>query len=116
ERESPQKTYAILEARDAIGGTWDLFRYPGIRSDSDMYTLGYPFRPWDSSQAIVDGSSIRQYIHDTAREYGVDSKVRLRQRVHRARWSSAEQLGTVQAHLTDTDEAVVFSCQFLFTC
>src|SRR5947209_3337214 len=116
EQRLPHKRYAILEARHAIGGTWDLFRYPGIRSDSDMYTLGYPFRPWDSSQAIVDGSSIRQYIHDTAREYGVESKVRLRHRVTRARWSSAEQLWTVQAHRTDTDEDVVFSCQFLFMC
>ena len=90
ETEAPQKTYTILEARGAIGGTWDLFRYPGIRSDSDMYTLGYPFRPWDSNQSIVDGPSIRQYIRDTAQEYGVDEKIRLHHRVTRARWSTAE--------------------------
>src|SRR6266403_933044 len=98
----PGKTYAILEARGAIGGTWDLFRYPGIRSDSDMYTLGYPFRPWDSNQSIVDGPSIRQYIRDTAREYGVDQKIRLHHRVTRAHWSSAEQRWTVEAERTDT--------------
>ena len=116
ELEAPQKTYAILEARGAIGGTWDLFRYPGIRSDSDMYTLGYPFRPWDSDQSIVDGPEIRQYIRDTAREYGVDENIRLHHRVTRASWSSADQRWTVEAERTDTEEPVLFSCQFLFMC
>src|SRR5213083_3301509 len=72
----PGKTFTILEARGAIGGTWDLFRYPGIRSDSDMYTLGYSFRPWPSARSIADGPSILAYIKDTARDYGVDTKVR----------------------------------------
>ncbi len=116
EMECPQKSYAILEARGAIGGTWDLFRYPGIRSDSDMYTLGFPFRPWDSNQSIVDGPSIRRYIRDTAREHGVDDKVRLHHRVTSASWSTAEQRWTVEAHRTDTDERVRLSCQFLFMC
>src|ERR687887_2019867 len=77
----PGKTFAILEARGVLGGTWDLFRYPGIRSDSDMFTLSYPFRPWRGEKSIVDGDSIRDYIVDTAREYGVDRHIRLRTRV-----------------------------------
>jgi len=116
ERDAPHKSYAILEARGAIGGTWDLFRYPGIRSDSDMYTLGFPFRPWDSNQSIVDGASIHQYILDTAREYGVDEKVRLHHRVTRASWSTTDQRWTVEAERTDTGESLRFSCQFVFMC
>ncbi len=77
----PGKTYAILEARDAIGGTWDLFRYPGIRSDSDMYTLGYAFRPWPSAKAIADGPSILSYVRETADEYGIDRHIRFHHRV-----------------------------------
>ncbi|MBS1893765.1 MAG: NAD(P)/FAD-dependent oxidoreductase, partial [Actinobacteria bacterium] len=73
---SPGKSYAILEAREAIGGTWDLFRYPGIRSDSDMHTLGYRFRPWTAAKSIADGASILEYVRDTAREGGIDKKVR----------------------------------------
>src|SRR5438105_4582238 len=76
QHECPGKTYAILEAREAIGGTWDLFRYPGIRSDSDMYTLGFTFRPWDSNTSIADGPSILHYVRDTAREYEIDDKIR----------------------------------------
>ena len=81
----PDKTFAILEARGAIGGTWDLFRYPGIRSDSDMFTLGYPFRPWPEAEAIADGPSIRSYIRDTAREYEIEDAIRFHQRVVRGR-------------------------------
>ena len=77
----PWASYAVLEARDAIGGTWDLFRYPGIRSDSDMYTLGYSFRPWDGEKTIADGDSILAYVRDVAREYGVDRLIRYRHRV-----------------------------------
>src|SRR5687767_15281209 len=84
EAECPGKTYAILEARDAIGGTWDLFRYPGIRSDSDMFTLGYDFRPWEEGKAIADGPSIRSYVQTTARDHGVEDKIRLHHRVVRA--------------------------------
>src|SRR5919199_5018353 len=90
----PGKTYAILEARDSIGGTWDLFRYPGIRSDSDMFTLGYGFRPWKAAKAIADGPAILEYVKDTAREYGIDRHIRFHHRVVRAEWSSAEQCWT----------------------
>ena len=81
QRRCPSATYAILEARNVIGGTWDLFRFPGVRSDSDMYTLGYTFRPWTHANAIADGSSIRHYIVDTAREAGVDAHIRFGHRV-----------------------------------
>ena len=94
-RECPDKRLAILEGRAALGGTWDLFRYPGIRSDSDMYTLGYSFRPWTDPQAIADGPSIRRYIEDTAREHGVDSLIRYRHRVLHAEWDSAQALWTL---------------------
>ena len=116
ERSLPQKSYAILEARDAIGGTWDLFRYPGIRSDSDMYTLGYPFRPWDSDKAIADGASIRQYIRETASEYGVEGKIRFHHQVVRADWSTGQHRWTVEAQRGDTGETVQFTCGFLFMC
>ena len=86
----PERSYAILEMRDAIGGTWDLFRYPGVRSDSDMPTLGYRFRPWTGEKAIADGPSILQYVRDTARESGIDEKVRFHNKVVRADWSTAD--------------------------
>src|SRR5271166_417268 len=86
----PRKTYAILEAREAIGGTWDLFRYPGIRSDSDMYTLGYRFRPWKDAHAIADGPAILDYVKGTAAMYGIDKHIRLNQKVVSAEWSNAE--------------------------
>ncbi len=110
----PGKTYAILEARERIGGTWDLFRYPGIRSDSDMHTLGYRFRPWTEAKSIADGPSILRYIHDTAREGGIDRHVRLRHRVVSAEWSSADARWTVAAERTDTGETVTLTCGFLF--
>jgi cation diffusion facilitator CzcD-associated flavoprotein CzcO len=112
----PRKTFAILEGRDAIGGTWDLFRYPGIRSDSDMFTLGFPFRPWDGEQSIADGASIREYIQATAREHGIDRRIRFGHRVQRASWSSDAARWTVEARRNDTGERVVFECRFLFMC
>jgi monooxygenase len=114
--ECPGKTYAILEARDAIGGTWDLFRYPGIRSDSDMYTLGYRFKPWSNAKAIADGSSIREYVRETAAEHGIDRHIRFRHRVVGASWSSEEARWTVEAERTDTGETVVLKCGFVFMC
>ena len=90
----PGTTYAVLEARESIGGTWDLFRYPGIRSDSDMYTLGYSFRPWRGAKAIADGSSILDYVCQTARDYRVDEKVRFHHRVVRAEWSIGDVRST----------------------
>src|ERR1700742_2750482 len=93
----PGKSYAILEGRDAIGGTWDLFRYPGIRSDSDMYTLGFPFRPWRGDKAIVEGEAIRAYVEETAREHDVTAAVRFGHKALRADWSSAEARWAVEA-------------------
>jgi cation diffusion facilitator CzcD-associated flavoprotein CzcO len=112
----PGKTYAILEAREAIGGTWDLFRYPGIRSDSDMFTLGYGFRPWTAARAIADGPSILEYVTETAREHGIDRHIRFGHRVVRAEWSSAQQRWTVEAQRTDTGETVSLTARFLFSC
>ena len=79
----PGRSYVILEGRDRIGGTWDLFRYPGVRSDSDMYTLGYSFRPWEEAKAIADGPSILKYVQDAARDYGIDRKIRFGHQVNR---------------------------------
>jgi cation diffusion facilitator CzcD-associated flavoprotein CzcO len=120
----PGRTVAVLEARDAIGGTWDLFRYPGVRSDSDMHTLGYAFRPWRDPQAIADGPAILEYIVETATEYGVDRLVRFGHRVERARWSSADARWTVDARRTGAGdgtgpaegEEVTLTCSFLYVC
>ncbi|SOC49746.1 Predicted flavoprotein CzcO associated with the cation diffusion facilitator CzcD [Blastococcus aggregatus] len=114
--ECPGKSYAVLESRGAIGGTWDLFRYPGIRSDSDMFTLGYAFKPWTGAKAIADGSSIREYIVETAREYGVEEKIRFHHEVLSADWSSADARWTVTARRTDTGETVQLTCSWLSVC
>jgi cation diffusion facilitator CzcD-associated flavoprotein CzcO len=111
----PGKSYAILEAREAIGGTWDLFRYPGIRSDSDMHTLGYRFRPWTAAKSIADGESILDYVRATAREGGIDRNVRFGHRVVSASWSSEDARWTVTAE-RDGDSPVTFSCGFLMNC
>src|ERR1700727_3063214 len=102
----PRKTYAILEGRAAIGGTWDLFRYPGIRSDSDMYTLGYSFRPWTNAKAIADGPSILAYVRETAEAYGIDRKIRYGYQVVRASWSSAGARWTVEAKQVSSGDLV----------
>jgi monooxygenase len=112
----PDKTYAILEARDVIGGTWDLFRYPGIRSDSDMYTLGYTFRPWTAAEAIADGSSILSYVRETAADYGIDRKIRFHHRVVRAEWSTPEARWTVEVSRGEAQETMRLTCGFLFMC
>jgi monooxygenase len=112
----PDKTFAIVEARGAIGGTWDLFRFPGIRSDSDMFTLSYPFRPWTGSRSIVDGSSILDYVAETAREHGVDRRIRFHHRVVAAAWSSQDARWTAEIERGDTGETVPLTCGFLFTC
>src|SRR4051812_5296778 len=113
-RECPGRTFAILESRDAIGGTWDLFRYPGVRSDSDMFTLGYSFRPWDQPQAIADGPAIREYVRATSREYGIDEKIRFQHKVTGAEWSTQDSRWTV--HATGPGGEVTFTCDFLFVC
>src|ERR1700728_4247466 len=94
--ECPGKSFRILEARAAIGGTWDLFRFPGIRSDSSMHTLGFPFRPWRGDKAIVDGTAIRNYIAETAALYDIDRRIRFGQRAMRASWSSKDARWTVE--------------------
>jgi len=114
--ECPWASYAIFEARDTIGGTWDLFRYPGIRSDSDMHTLGYSFRPWDGEKSIADGDSILQYIKDTAAESGVDAHIRFGHRITAADWSTPEALWRVTAVRTDTGETIHLTAGFLFSC
>ncbi len=108
------KTYTILESRNASGGTWDLFRYPGIRSDSDMYTLSYPFKPWTHGNAIADGEDIRRYIHETAHENKIDEQIRHGHRVTRASWSSDEAQWTIDA--TTEDGPVVITASFLYLC
>jgi monooxygenase len=114
--DTPGKTYAVLEAREASGGTWDLFRYPGIRSDTDMFTLGYPFNPWPGEQAIADGPTIRAYVRDTAQKYGVDRAIRYHHRVLAASWSSKEARWTVDVERADTGETFQLTCGFLFGC
>ncbi|MEZ0244870.1 MAG: flavin-containing monooxygenase [Sphingomonas sp.] len=111
---SPDRSYVILEGREAMGGTWDLFRYPGIRSDSDMYTLGFSFRPWTNAKAIADGPSILTYLEDTAREFGVDKHIRYRTRVKSAAWSTEDASWTVVAE--QDGEERHFTCNFLFMC
>jgi monooxygenase len=114
--ELPGKSYLILEGRERIGGTWDLFRYPGVRSDSDMYTLGYSFRPWTERKAIADGPSILRYIEDTAREGGIERHIRFRHHVKSASWSTPDARWTVEAERTDNGERVRFTCRWLHMC
>jgi monooxygenase len=115
----PGKSYLILEGRDCIGGTWDLFRYPGVRSDSDMFTLGYSFKPWTEAKAIADGAQILNYVRETAAENGIDRKIRFRHRVKRAAWSSPDARWTVEVERSRGEggsEIVRFTCHFLFMC
>ena len=113
---SPQSSWCILESRDAIGGTWDLFRYPGIRSDSDMYTLGYSFKPWVNHKSIADGSTIRQYIQKTADENGITPQIRHGHSVKQASWSTAEACWTITASQKNSDQPVVLKARFLYLC
>ena len=113
---SPRKTYAILEGRDAIGGTWDLFRYPGIRSDSDMYTLGYSFKPWREAKAIADGPRILNYVRETAETYGINKHIRYGHQVKRASWSSEDAVWKVEAEVGPDKTPVSLTCGFLFMC
>lgn len=114
--ECPGRSYLILEGRDAIGGTWDLFRYPGVRSDSDMYTLGYRFKPWAHPKAIADGPSILSYIRETASENGIDRHIRYGHKVKGASWSSADARWTVEVERLPSGETLHLSCNFLFMC
>ena len=110
----PGKTYAIVEARDNIGGTWDLFRYPGIRSDSDMHTFGFKFKPWTNPKAIADGDSILDYLHETIDEFGVRDNIRFRHKCVSADWSSADAMWTVNVEGPDGPQQI--TCRFLFMC
>ena len=112
--ECPTKTYEILEGREAIGGTWDLFRYPGIRSDSDMYTLGYPFRPWREAKAIADGDDILAYVRSTAAEFGIDRRIRFQHQVTSANWSTDQARWHVAVQTPQG--TVEYTCQFLYLC
>ncbi|TQM33074.1 flavin-containing monooxygenase [Nocardia bhagyanarayanae] len=115
-RERTGRSYAILERRSAIGGTWDLFKYPGIRSDSDMYTFGYGFRPWHGTKVLADGPHIRQYVEDTAAEYGVTEHIRFGRKVTTARWSSETELWTVTALDEQTGATEEWTSNFLVGC
>ena len=115
QRRCPDRSYVILEGRERVGGTWDLFRYPGIRSDSDMHTLGFSFQPWREAKAIADGPSIRQYVHDTALEHGIDRHIRFRTQVKRVSWSTGDARWTVEAMGAD-GEATIYTCGFLCMC
>ena len=112
----PDRSFAILEGRATIGGTWDLFRYPGVRSDSDMYTLGYAFRPWTEARAIADGPSILQYVRDTAHEAAIDRHIRFHHHVKRATWSSEDARWTVTAERRDGGETVTITCRWIHMC
>jgi cation diffusion facilitator CzcD-associated flavoprotein CzcO len=114
QRDCPTKSYVILEGRDSIGGTWDLFRYPGVRSDSDMHTLGYSFKPWTAEKSIADGPSILQYLNETADEFGIRHKMRFGHMVSSAQWSSVESRWTLDVHVGGA--TVAYTCNYLFMC
>jgi cation diffusion facilitator CzcD-associated flavoprotein CzcO len=114
--ECPAKSYAILEGRAGSGGTWDLFRFPGVRSDSDMFTLGYPFRPWKQDRAIAPGSTILSYIRSTAAQFGIDDHILYRHRVVKASWDSAESRWTVEVEVEAGPALRIFTCSFLYMC
>ncbi|MCY4466248.1 MAG: NAD(P)/FAD-dependent oxidoreductase [Chloroflexi bacterium] len=115
DRRCPGLSWQIVEARESIGGTWDLFRFPGVRSDSDMYTLGYRFRPWRGEDAIADGAAILQYIKDSAREFGIDKRIRFQQRVRQINWSSVQARWTADIE-PSSGEPYQLQCKFLFMC
>jgi cation diffusion facilitator CzcD-associated flavoprotein CzcO len=115
-RECPGKSYLILERRERMGGTWDLFRYPGIRSDSDMFTFGYNFRPWNETKVLADGPSIQRYVEQTAAEYGVDDHIRYGLRVLKASWSTAQARWTIEARDEATGRKKKFTADFLLAC
>ena len=113
---SPDRSFVILEGRADIGGTWDLFRYPGVRSDSDMHTLGYSFKPWKHEKSIADGPAILDYLRETVDEYDIEQYIRFNHLVTTASWSTDDARWTVTANRTDTNETVTYTCSFLFMC
>jgi monooxygenase len=115
-RNCPGKSYLILERRQRMGGTWDLFRYPGVRSDSDMFTFGYNFRPWNATKVLADGTSIREYVEETAAEYGVDEHIRFGMRVLKGSWSTETGRWTVEVRDEATKRRKKFTANFLIAC
>lgn len=116
QHECPKKTFTVLEGRASIGGTWDLFKYPGIRSDSDMYTLGFPFSPWQNPKAIADGPSILQYIKDTAAKFGIDKKIQFNHKVTEASWSDEDKMWTLTIAPHENVLSTTLKCKFLLMC
>lgn len=116
QKECPQRSFAILEMRENMGGTWDLFRYPGVRSDSDIYTLGYDFRPWKGKKAITEGHSILSYIKDTANDTGISHHIHYQRRIETASWSSKEAVWTLGVACLESGEQLEYHCQFLWMC
>src|SRR5512140_1476076 len=114
--ECPTKRFAILEARDTIGGTWDLFRYPGVRSDSDMFTLGYPFHPWQAAKSIADGPAILRYIRETSASFGIDPHIQFGHRIVAARWSSEAAQWTLDVEVGQERRPETYRCGFLYIC
>ncbi len=114
--ECPDKSFTVLEARSALGGTWDLFRYPGVRSDSDMHTLGFPFYPWHGKESIAEGDAIRGYIGQTARHFGIDRRIQFGHRLLRASWISADARWNLEVQVPDAESPLRFSCRFLLMC
>jgi len=115
EQKCSRKSYALLEGRDNVGGTWDLFRYPGIRSDSDMHTFGFSFKPWTNAKSISDGESIRDYLKEAVAEYGVKDKIRFGHKVVSANWDSARDVWCVAAR-DSAGETVDIEARVLFMC
>lgn len=116
QRNCPTKSYIVIEARNSMGGTWDLFRYPGIRSDTDMYTLGYNFKPWTNPKSIADGGSILSYIKETAQEYSVDENIQYNTKIEEVHWDSKAKIWTVKCKNSVTKKAIDFSCNYLESC
>jgi cation diffusion facilitator CzcD-associated flavoprotein CzcO len=114
--QSPHKIYFIIEQRQDIGGTWDLFRYPGIRSDSDMHTFAYRFKPWLHDKSISDGPLIKEYLHDTVNEYGIHNNIRLGYQVLSAEWASAQANGPITARGEADGKNRQFKANLLFMC
>ena len=115
-RDMPELSLAIMEARPVSGGTWDLFRYPGIRSDSDMYTYSYGFKPWTEKSAIADGDTILNYIREAADEYDLNQHIRYNHKVVSAHWSSEDNLWTVTVARSDSEEQLTIRCRFILSC
>ena len=116
QQECKGKTYAILENRESIGGTWDLFRYPGIRSDSDMFTLGYSFKPWKHNEAIADGGLILNYIKETASENGIDKNIHFNTKINRADWDSETNTWTITCYNSKTKKNIEYTAKYVISC